>query len=108
MDLMEKFNPRNLKNLKFVEFESLTIEMIGLLAMMYPYMNGELIIQKADGTGVKSPASYRSLNSLLKGGHKFKIVGTKYGEPKPNPIEVDKEVSKIDGMEMIYPKNLCW
>ncbi len=93
MDLIVHFAPSNLKNVQGKDFERLTEQDIDRLAQEYPFMSGDLLIKKADGTGVESAGTYKSVNSLLKGGHKFKIVGTKYGEPKEKPMDI-KEVAE--------------
>lgn len=101
--VIEKFNPKNLKNIKGSELELLTIEDISLLAKTYPHMDGVLLVQKKDGTGIKSPATYRSFHSLIKSGHPFKIVGTKYGEPVIKPVEVEAKAQDIAKVEYIAP-----
>jgi hypothetical protein len=89
MDL-KKFNPSKLPNASLEELQSLGIDDIKELSLKYPYMSGELLIQKANGLGVASPATYKSLYSLLKSGHKFKIVGIKNKNAVPS-----KPVKKV-------------
>jgi hypothetical protein len=76
MDL-KKFRPSNLPNVGLEELQALTTEDIKELALAHPFMQGELLIRKADNTGIASPATWKSLYSLLKSGHKFKIVDIK-------------------------------
>jgi hypothetical protein len=101
MDLIEKFSPKNLRHIRSTELINLTKEEIEKLAVAYPFMNGDLRIQKSDGKGVISSGTYRSVNSLIKSGHHFKIVGTKFGDPK---IELQKEVEVIEQKEFIEPQ----
>lgn len=102
MDLA-KFDPKNLQHVRLSDLESLTIDDITLLAKTYPHMDGILLIQRKDGTGIKSPATYRSFVSLIRSGHPFRIVGTKYGEPAPNRQDIQKDVVAINQVEFIEP-----
>lgn len=99
--LITKYSPAQLKSVKGSELASLTDLDIHRLADEYPFMSGDLLIKKADGTGVESAATYKSLSSLLKGGHKFKIVGTKYGEPKPPAMDIEAVVEKISSPDFV-------
>lgn len=101
MDLKQKFSPANLKNVFASDFDDLTFSDIEILAKEFPFMNGDLLIQKADGSGVKSPATYKSFVSLIKSGHKFKIVGTRYGTPKLPPADLESIVEKVSEVEFI-------
>jgi hypothetical protein len=85
-----------MKNLE--ELKKLTKDQIIDLANQFPYMQPDLLIQKSDGTGAISTASYKSLANLLKAGHKFHIVGLKNELVKPPK----KEEPKIE-VEFVTP-----
>jgi hypothetical protein len=82
MELVEKFAPSNLPNLIETDFVDLKKEDIQLLASVYPIMQPKLLIAKVGTVAPKSPATYKSLYSLLFSGHKFYIAGTMFGKPK--------------------------
>lgn len=82
MELVEKFAPANLPNLSETDFVELSKDDIQLLASVYPVMQPKLLIAKEGTETPKSPATYKSLYSLLFSGHKFYIAGTMFGKPK--------------------------
>ena len=101
MDL-EKFHPDRIQYLQHKELIALTREHIKALAEAYPFMEGRLEIVKEGTVKPKSVATYRSLWSLLKSGHKFNIVGSIYNEPKVSvPAEVLEE---LESVEIIKPE----
>jgi hypothetical protein len=99
--LLTKYSPANLKTVKGKELALLTDSDVHRLAEEYPFMGGDLLIKKIDNSGVESVATYKSLSSLLKGGHKFKIVGTKYGEPKEPAMNIEAVVQQISTPDFV-------
>jgi hypothetical protein len=101
MDLT-KFHPDRIQYLQHHELKSLTREDIKELSEAYPFMEGRLQIVKDGTVKPKSVATYRSLWSLLKSGHKFNIVGSIYDEPKVSvPVAV---LEKLEEVEVIKPE----
>lgn len=80
MDL-KNFAPGKLSKLTAEDFDALTKEDIAQLAKLYPNMNAELLIVREGTDKPRNAATYRSLNSLLFSGQKFKIIGTMYVAP---------------------------
>ena len=106
MELVEKFAPSNLPNLTENAFAELTKDDIQLLASVYPVMQPKLLIAKEGTVHPKSPATYKSLYSLLFSGHKFYIAGTMFGKPKEViDSEADIKMAKaINKAEFIAPE----
>jgi hypothetical protein len=101
MDIV-KFHPDNIRYLQHSDLISLTKDEIKELSEVYPFMEGRLQIVKEGTVKPKSVATYRSLWSLLKGGHKFNIVGSIYEEPL---LQVDKQVvAEMQEVEFIQPE----
>jgi hypothetical protein len=98
---IEIYNPDNIKSIGIEQLSKLTALEIELLAKKFPFMDAMLLIKRDDGKGVTSSATYRSLNSLLKSGHRYKIVGSKYGEPKEPLFDIEKETEKINQTDFI-------
>lgn len=98
MDL-KKFNPKNLPTASVEDLQSLTIEDIKELASLYPYMNGDLLIKRANGSGVASPATYKSLYFLLKSGHKFVIIDVRNRKSVPTDPIIHLTVEEIEEVE---------
>ena len=97
MELVEKFNPSNLTTIDSSEFLTLTKDDIQLLASVYPVMQPKLLIAKEGTSFPQSPATYKSLYSLLFSGHKFYIAGTMYGKPK-EVVASDSDVKMAEAI----------
>lgn len=98
MELVEKFAPANLPNLIETDFVDLTKDDIQLLASVYPVMQPKLLIAKVGTSHPKSPATYKSLYSLLFSGHKFYIAGTMFGKPK-EVIDTDADIKMAEAIK---------
>lgn len=98
---IEIYNPDYLDRTGIEQLSKLTALEIELLAKKHPFMPANLLIKRDDNKGVVSSATYRSLNSLLKSGHRYKIVGTKFGEPKEPLFDIEKETAKINNDDYI-------
>jgi hypothetical protein len=102
------FNPANMKNLYASQFVGLTKENIKLLAETYPVMSPDLLIVNDKDRKVVSVATYKSLYSLLKLGFDFRIIATKFGDPKPTPVSeqiaiVEEELKQESYIEPDQP-----
>lgn len=103
---LKAFSKENLPNLSIEELADLKKEDIELLAKEYFYVEPILLIQKVDGSGVSSPATWRSLYSLLKLGQQFKIVGLLNIKPrlKPKQDVITPIVEKLSTIEFLAPE----
>ncbi len=109
MDL-KNFAPGKLSKLTPEDFDALTKEDIAQLAKLHPNMNPELLIVREGTDKPRNAATYRSLNSLLFSGQKFKIIGTTYVAPtttatRPNvaPAPASKPTLSVD--EFVAPES---
>lgn len=98
MELVEKFAPANLPNLNETDFVDLSKDDIQLLASVYPIMQPKLLIAKEGTVHPKSPATYKSLYSLLFSGHKFYIAGTMFGKPK-EVIDANADIKMAESIK---------
>lgn len=100
------FSKENLPDVSLEVLGDLKKEEIEVLAKHYFYVEPILLIQPKDGSGVKSPATWRSLNSLLKLGKEFKIVGLLNIKPrlKPQKDVISPVVENISKIEFLAPE----
>jgi hypothetical protein len=98
---IEKYKPDNLKNLTKEQLLDIATIEIYVLARQYPFMSDDLLIKRYDGQGDIISATYRSLNKLIRSGHYYEIVGTKFGEPKEPLFDIEKETEKINETDFI-------
>lgn len=101
------FSKENLPNVSIEELGALTKDEIEVLAKHYFYVEPILLIQPVNGNNVKSPATWRSLFSLLKLGKNFKIVGLlniQQGVKKPQKSAVEPIVDDLSKIEFIAPE----
>jgi hypothetical protein len=103
MDIVA-FHPGNLQGRTTEELRNLTPENIKVLAERYPFMNPDLRIARKNDKKIVSPATWKSLNALLKAGHPFEIVGTKWGEPKKSIEQIVESVQPLAQAEYIQPE----
>ena len=99
MELVEKFAPSNLPNLTPTDFVDLTKDDIQLLASVYPIMQPKLLIAKEGTVQPQSPATYKSLYSLLFSGHSFYISGTMHGKPS-RVIDSDADIKMAEAISV--------
>jgi len=106
MDLIEKFAPERIHELKPSDFAELTIDDLRILSETYPLMKADLLVVKLGTETPQSPATYKSFYQLVKRGLKFQLIGTRYkNSTLPIKQELDIEI-KIDPIvdEYIEPK----
>ena len=96
MDLIEKFAPERIHELKPSDFAELTIDALRILSETYPLMKADLLVVKLGTDTPQSPATYKSFYQLIKRGLKLQLIGTRYKNSiSPIKQELDIEI-KID------------
>lgn len=101
---VEIYHPAYLRERKVAELNSLTAEQVKVLSERYPFMNPDLRIRrKGDHKSPVSPATWKSFYNLLRAGHPFELVGTKYGEPKETIEQVVASVQDMAVPEFVSP-----
>ncbi len=109
MDL-KNYAPGKVHKLSQEDFDALTKEDIAQLAKLHPNMNPELLIVREGTEKPRNAATYRSLNSLLFSGQKFRIIGTMFSpqaqtatRPAVQPASASKPTLAVD--EFVAPES---
>jgi hypothetical protein len=106
MDI-EKFHPKNIKHLYSAQLLELSQDDVRQLAEAYPIMHPELHISKVGAEHIINVATYKSAYSLMRTGYKFKIVGTKFGDPVLSTPEEEilEVVEQLHSEDYVEPEN---